>query len=172
MKLMLVGRPGVGKTTVARAVMEALGRRAGGFWTGEIREGGERRGFCLVTAAGDSSIMAHVAWAGRMPRVGRYGVDVGVVDRLAVSALRSAVSDPEVECVVVDEIGRMELLSPAFRRAVESCFRSPKAAVATAREGADPFVDELMRSEGVEVLRVTSSSRQRMAAEVLRRLGG
>jgi nucleoside-triphosphatase len=48
--LLLTGRPGVGKTTVIKKVAEALGDRAGGFYTEEIRGAeGRRRGFQLVT---------------------------------------------------------------------------------------------------------------------------
>ncbi|MFZ1060598.1 MAG: nucleoside-triphosphatase, partial [Candidatus Rokuibacteriota bacterium] len=44
--LLITGNPGSGKTTVIRRVAAALsGRRLGGFYTEEIRVGGERRGF-------------------------------------------------------------------------------------------------------------------------------
>lgn len=41
--LLITGRPGVGKTTLIRRLAETLGDRAGGFYTEEIREAGERR---------------------------------------------------------------------------------------------------------------------------------
>ncbi|PYN08550.1 MAG: hypothetical protein DME02_07250 [Candidatus Rokuibacteriota bacterium] len=45
MALLLTGRPGVGKTTVIRAVAAAVPtRRVGGFFSEEIRVRGERRG--------------------------------------------------------------------------------------------------------------------------------
>ncbi|MDR7439301.1 MAG: nucleoside-triphosphatase, partial [Armatimonadota bacterium] len=43
--MLLTGRPGVGKTTVVRAVVERLSARVGGFYTEEIREAGRRQGF-------------------------------------------------------------------------------------------------------------------------------
>ena len=56
--LLLTGRPGIGKTTVIKAVATALGERAGGFYT----EGGPggRQGFRLVTLDGQEVVMAHV----------------------------------------------------------------------------------------------------------------
>ena len=40
--LLLTGHPGVGKTTVIKQVAAALGGRAGGFYTEEIRGPGGR----------------------------------------------------------------------------------------------------------------------------------
>ncbi len=46
--LLITGPPGVGKTTVIRSLAERLkDRRLGGFYTAELREGRERRGFRL-----------------------------------------------------------------------------------------------------------------------------
>lgn len=58
--LLISGRPGVGKTTLIRRLADALGNRAGGFYTEEIRESGDRTGFRLVTLRGRSAIFAHV----------------------------------------------------------------------------------------------------------------
>src|SRR5262249_55178021 len=84
--LLLTGRPGVGKTTVIRAVANRLPRsRLAGFVTEEIRVRGERRGFALVTLDGRRRVIAHVDREG--PRVGKYGVDVETLEALARSAL-------------------------------------------------------------------------------------
>src|SRR5688500_5463575 len=72
--LLLTGRPGVGKTTIVTRVAKGLERKPGGFYTEEVRERGERRGFRAVTFAGDARAIADVDFRGT-PRVGRYGVD-------------------------------------------------------------------------------------------------
>ena len=52
--LLLMGVPGIGKTTVIRRVAARLkGRRLGGFYTEEIREDGVRRGFGQETVEGN-----------------------------------------------------------------------------------------------------------------------
>jgi nucleoside-triphosphatase len=74
--LLITGTPGIGKTTVIRRVAErvdAEGLR--GFYTEEIRERRERRGFRLVSFDGTERIIANVDYPKRY-RVGRYGVDV------------------------------------------------------------------------------------------------
>lgn len=90
--LLLTGAPGVGKTTVVRAVTGALsGRRLAGFFTDEVRAGRERRGFAFVTLEGRRARMADVSRPGA-PRVGKYGVDVEVIDALSRSAVVATIA--------------------------------------------------------------------------------
>jgi nucleoside-triphosphatase len=58
--LLLTGLPGVGKTTVVRKVLNLLppNFKAGGFFTEEVREGGERMGFQIVTTDGQRAWLA------------------------------------------------------------------------------------------------------------------
>jgi nucleoside-triphosphatase len=56
--LLLTGAPGVGKTTVIRRVATQLEmRQLRGFYTEEIREGGERRGFRLLGFQGQERVV-------------------------------------------------------------------------------------------------------------------
>ena len=83
MALLITGPPGVGKTTAIRAVASGLaGARLSGFFTEEMRSRGARRGFELVTFDGRRAVMAHVDRRGA-PRVGKYGVDAGVLETTA-----------------------------------------------------------------------------------------
>jgi NTPase len=76
--LLITGAPGIGKTTVMRRVAEGLKHKGlRGFYTEEIREEGELRGFRLVNFDGTTQIIAHVDVRKR-GRVGKYGVDVAV----------------------------------------------------------------------------------------------
>lgn len=168
-RILLQGRPGVGKTTVARRLV-ALLRRAGvpvtGFTTEQIREGGRRVGFAVEAVSGESELLAHVDLPGP-PRVGRYGVDLGAFDRVAVPALRSPGAGG---VVVIDELGKMELFSDAFRDAVGALFDSDVAVVATIHVYEHALTDDLKRRPGVEVLRVTAANRSTLPREVLSRL--
>jgi len=72
---LLTGRPGTGKTSLIKEAASAAGGKAGGFYTEEIRSGGSRQGFRLITLDGDEAVLAHI----NIPsphRVSRYGVDV------------------------------------------------------------------------------------------------
>jgi nucleoside-triphosphatase len=159
----------VGKTTVIRAVAGTLGDRAGGFYTEEVRDEGRRTGFRLVAfGAGPerTGMLASVNIAGRY-RVGKYGVHIRDLERVGVAALQEAVKEPGIGVVIVDEIGKMELFSTAFRGAVESALASPKRVVASATSGPQPWVDAIKARSGVTVVEVTRSNRDEMPARIL-----
>jgi nucleoside-triphosphatase len=165
--LLLTGRPGVGKTTVIQAVAEALGDRAGGFYTEEIRGTGRRTGFRLVTLDGQEAVMSHVDLKGMgRPRVGRYGVDVGAIERVGVAALRQAMQERRI--VVVDEIGKMELFCGPFKDAVLQAVGGPYTVIATAMAKPNPWVDALKAMPQVETWEVTPQNRDKLAKKVLR----
>jgi nucleoside-triphosphatase len=59
--LFLTGNPGVGKTTLIRAVVQRLkGITCAGFYTEETRQGGQRTGFRVVTLDEQKGILAIV----------------------------------------------------------------------------------------------------------------
>ena len=86
--LILTGRPGIGKTTIIKAVIARLGDRAGGFYTEEILGPGGRKGFRLFTLDGQSAVIAHIDFKSRS-QVGRYNVKVETIDQLGAGAIRS-----------------------------------------------------------------------------------
>lgn len=165
--LLLTGRPGVGKTTVIREVVARLSVRAGGFYTKEVREGGRRTGFRLVTLDGAEGLLAGVNI--RSPyRVGRYKVHLDDLERVGVESLRRAVEQPDVSLVVVDEIGKMELFSAAFRQVVLAALDSPKPVLAAAMLHPHPWVDAVKVRADVNLVEVTPENRQTLPAQISR----
>src|SRR5512143_694144 len=135
--LILTGRPGIGKTTIIKAVIAQLGDRAGGFYTEEILGPGGRKGFRLITLDGRSDVIAHMDFKSRS-QVGRYGVKVEVIDQLGAGAIRSAVDTNPI--VIIDEIGKMELFSSSFQSARLKAISSQKIVIATAMQDDHPWV--------------------------------
>ncbi|MFN2590145.1 MAG: NTPase [Actinomycetota bacterium] len=166
-RVLIEARPGAGKTTAARRLVDAL-RRAGvpvrGFTTAELREGGRRVGFAVEAVDGERAVLAHQRIPGP-PRVGRYGVDVEAFERVALPALEDP-GRPGV--VVIDELGKMELASARFREAVERLLSGQAAVVATVHVHRDPFTDALKRR--FEVLRLTRDNRDLLPAKLADRL--
>jgi len=162
--VLLTGRPGVGKTTVIRAVVERLGIPAGGFYTAEIREGRARKGFKLITLDGQEAVMAHVDLPGP-PRVSKYGVDVRAIDRVAVPAIQRAVEAGGL--VVIDEIGPMELYSEAFKGAVLRAVESGRPVLATIMLRPNRWADKLKRRPGVRLIEVTRANRDTLPEQLV-----
>ena len=170
-RLLLQGRPGIGKTTVARRLLTLLqeaGVPVGGFTTGELRTGGYREGFLVEAVSGAREVLAHVDLPGP-PRVGRYGVDLAAFDRVALPALHTPATGG---VVVVDELGKMELASVPFRDAVMQLLDRDVAVVATVQRARDRFTDALRRRPGIRVVRVTEATRDALPEQLMGRLVG
>jgi len=161
-KILITGRPGIGKTTVVKKIMEmcsGAGLKVGGMITYEIREGGRRVGFKVIDVSiGREGTLARVGLSGRF-RIGRYTVNLNDLEDVGVRAIRRALSDADV--VVIDEIGPMELFSDEFKRAVEDAFNSEKPVIATIHIRADryPLCRRIKRLSGVKVYVTSYSNR-------------
>jgi nucleoside-triphosphatase len=159
----LIGRPGVGKTTCIRKLLELLRVPAGGFVTEEIREADKRVGFSLRTLDGRQAILAHIDRSGG-PRVGKYGVNLDALDRVGVPAIREAVRRGRL--VVIDEIGKMELAGAAFRQAVEEALESPATVLATILMADHPWADRIKLHPAVQLIEVTRANREPLPARL------
>jgi nucleoside-triphosphatase len=166
---LLTGPPGVGKTTLIKEAITAIEQRAGGFYTREMRSQGVRQGFEIVTLDGASAILASVDFHGPH-RVSKYGVMVDNMDNVGVAALRRAIK--ECDTVVVDEIGKMELFSPAFREAVLEALDSGKKLLGTIMLAPHPWADRIKQDPRVEVVMVSRANHQQVAQELLAWLKG
>ncbi len=161
--LLVTGTPGCGKTTQVRRVAQGLpGVQKAGFLTTEIRVGGERAGFALVTCDGRKGTLSHVQFPGP-PRVGRYGVDLPGFEAFLNGIPFTA---PGTRLVLIDEIGKMECFSPLFRRTVVACLDGPVPVVATIALRGDRFIEGIKQRPDGELVVVTRENRERLAGEL------
>lgn len=162
--LLLTGTPGCGKTTAVRAVADRLGgRRLGGFYTEEIRSGGQRQGFRLIGFDHTETTIAHVEFESNH-RVGKYGVDVAAVDEAAEKTLTL---DAAIDVYFVDEIGKMECMSRRFVVLARRLLDAGAIVVATVSKKGGGFIDEVKQLGGAERWEVTRDNRDAMPDRML-----
>jgi nucleoside-triphosphatase len=168
LKLFLTGDPGCGKTTVVRRVVERLVPKVAmtGFWTEELREGASRTGFRGVTLDGRDFLLAHVREKG-VAKVGPYGVVLEGLERVGLETLRPSAA---TRLVVLDEVGKMESFSAAFRETVEALLASSVPVLGTVAVHGVGFPKRVRQDRRIELVRMTRASRDAMVGDVLRRL--
>ena len=166
-RILVAGPPGVGKTTLVRRVLELLpGVRAAGFYTREVRAWSGRTGFRVIALDGRAGWLASVGGAGDA-KVGRYGVHVAEFEAIALPALQLR---PNVDFLVVDEIGKMECLSPAFVAAARRVLAADVALLGTVAKAGGGFIAEAKRTPGVELMELTMANRDEMPGLIAARL--
>ncbi|MEW6572348.1 MAG: NTPase [Bacillota bacterium] len=163
-KILLTGQPGIGKTTVIVRLASLLGESAAGFYTAELREKGKRVGFKVVTLGGREETLSHVDLSSPY-KVGKYGVNLtGLAP--AFAEIENALEQQQRRCLLIDEIGRMELLVPGFHELILRVFESPLPLVATVPLKPLPFTDALKRKLDVTLFQVTVSNREELPAQI------
>src|SRR4030042_5348897 len=165
---LLSGAPGVGKTTIIKQAIDTVKEKTGGFYTREIRSHVVRQGFEIVTLDGQSAIRPHINIHSPY-RVSKYGVDTENLDKIGVSALRRAIQ--ECDIVVIDEIGKMELFSLAFREAVLEAIGSGKSLRGTIMLAHHPWADQIKQDPRVKVLTVSRTNYHQILEEFTAWLG-
>jgi nucleoside-triphosphatase len=168
--ILITGTPGVGKTTLALRVVEVIrskGYGVGGIITQEIKENESRVGFELLDLyTGSRGILARVDLRG--PRVGKYGVDLRNLEQIGVASILNAIRRRDVDILVVDEIGPMELSCPQFAVALKEAIRSCKPFLGTIQfKLRDKIFDILGSNEIPQIIELTHRDRDRLIKVVL-----
>ena len=166
--LLIVGRPGVGKTTLIKRLAQSLPRELiDGFLTEELREDEQRLGFWLSPLDGRQVLLAHRQME-RGVRVGSYRVNTTVLEDVAVPVIRRAMQSALI--LFLDELGKMELCSKSFEQAAQEAFDHGPPIVATAGVVPLPFVAALKRRRDVELIPLSTSNRDVVEEELAARL--
>ncbi|MCD6363433.1 MAG: NTPase [Synergistetes bacterium] len=160
--LILTGPPGVGKTTLLKKLMEGVSD-ARGFFTEEIREGGRRRGFKLITLSGRECVLAHESLSSPY-RVGKYGVNLSDFEKIGVGEIEKGLSEG-ASIIVIDEIGKMELFSRRFEKALLKALDSLRV-VATMGRINHPVVKRIRARKDVEIIEVRLDNRSILAHQL------
>ncbi|MCP4748246.1 MAG: NTPase [Desulfobacteraceae bacterium] len=163
-KTLITGKPGVGKTTLIRKIINQLQPvPMAGFYTREIRSKGHRSGFELQGLNGDRRILAHVDLQS-LHRVGKYGVDTAGFDKFL---LKLDLLNPETVIIVIDEIGKMELFSNRFHTLIRNILSTNKMLLATIALHGKGLIEQIKQRPDVHLLEVTGNNRENLETAIL-----
>ena len=163
--LLVTGLPDVGKTTLIKKLAEVLkGLHPVGFYTEEIRERGERKGFELVSLEGMRGLLSHREIE-RTFRVGQYKVDLKSFEDFLDSI---SFFNPLTRLIILDEIGKMECFSDQFKKLLEEILDSEKWVIATiALKGSGP-IEKVKKRQDIKLFEITQKNRDALFSEIFK----
>jgi len=168
MNILLTGPPRCGKSTVIEKLVKQIQRPVTGFFTREIQERGRRVGFAIVTLDGKEGILGHEG--SKSPRrVGKYGVNIDELDRIAVPSMTPSAAD---QIVIIDEIGKMECFSPLFRGTLIKTLDSANPVIGSVAQKGTPFIEKIKERKDVLLVTVSEKNRDALPAELLLQIPG
>ncbi|XP_070180929.1 cancer-related nucleoside-triphosphatase homolog isoform X2 [Littorina saxatilis] len=178
--ILLTGPPGVGKTTLVQKACTALKETntpVQGFYTEEVRSGGRRIGFDVVTLCGNRGPLARIDSDGsgqqqREHKVGQYSVKLNAFEQTALPVLRiPASSSTAPPVIVVDEVGKMEMFSTTFVQMVRTLVsRGNTTVLATIpipKGRPIPLVEELRSHKDAHVFEISKSNRDSLLQDIV-----
>jgi len=159
--ILVTGPPGIGKTSTLRRTVKELQNRQykiGGMFCREVREGGIRVGFEIKDiSTGQRGWLAHVNQL-TGPTIGKYHVNLTDLDIISAGSILDALKNADI--LAVDEIGPMELLSPAFSSALTKAVEGSKPLIGTIHYRlSNSLVNNIKAREDTELLTVTYENR-------------
>jgi nucleoside-triphosphatase len=162
-KIGITGMPSVGKTDTLIKIIEALeehGYVVEGMITEPIIEKKKRVGFYVTDwQTKDREVFAHINFEMK-DKVGKYGVDVNALEKIGVPAIEKAITNEEVNIIVIDEIGKMEMLSEKFCEMVIEALDSDKPIMVTLhKKSRTPLLQDVRRRDDIRILEVTPVNR-------------
>ena len=153
--VLFTGSPGCGKSTLIEKIVKKSPKAKTGFFTREIREKDQRVGFSIETLDGQQGVLAHVDIDSRF-KVGKYGVNIDDIDRIAVPSM---LPDHEDQMVIIDEIGKMECFSAPFKEALVQILESKNPVLGSIALKGGRFIEKVKKRKDVHLIRISEKDR-------------
>lgn len=162
--IFLTGAPSSGKTTVIKKIINKLTVSANGFYTEEERVNEKRVGFLMKSLDGKEGYLAHQDIESDFP-IRRYGVSIENIETIAVSSIRPVADN----IIILDEIGKMECFSEAFKKAALKALDSPNMVIGTIAFGGDEFILKIKQRSDIEIIEVNPLNRDSLPDMIMQK---
>ena len=162
-KIGITGMPSVGKTQTLIKIIEKIeksGYKVEGMITEPIIEKKKRVGFYVEDwQTGEKEVFAHIDIDSK-DRVGKYGVELKALENIGVTAIEKAIAGEDIDIIIIDEIGKMEMLSERFCEVVIDALDSDKPIMVTLhKKSRTPLLQDIRRRDDIRILEVTAVNR-------------
>ncbi len=162
-KIGITGMPSVGKTRTLIKIIESLekhGYTVEGMITEPVIEKKKRVGFYVADwQTKEHEVFAHIDFETK-EKVGNYGVDTNALERIGVPAVEKAITDDGIDIIIIDEVGKMEMLSERFCEVVIEALDSDKPIMVTLhKKSRTPLLQDVRRRDDIRILEVTPVNR-------------
>lgn len=161
---LLTGEPGIGKTSILMDVLAELDFKAMGFVTQKIKSGKTDKGVNLMTLDGQQAVLASTSKKSTY-KVGKYCVDLDVVNDVGVVALQKAIAESEL--IVIDQIGKMETFSKKFREMAQRCLDCDVPVFGVIQNFASPFINSVTNRDDVVIINIDAANREDMPVNLV-----
>lgn len=161
--IFITGKPGCGKTSLVKEIIEALNLDTEGFYTSEIRKNNERIGFEISSLSGKKEILAHKDFKS-FPKVSKYGVNLNNLEEIGVNSILEALEENKL--IIIDEVGKMEMLSEKFKKTVITALNSKNKVLGTIKLTSDSFTSKIKKRPDTKVFYLTRENREEIKKEI------
>lgn len=159
MKVLLTGKPGIGKSTILEKVKRSFIGPKFGIIGKEIRNQNRRVGFEAINHLGKRKTFAHTTDITSSNIVGgKYFVDLKVINDFVIPEIEIGINDPD-SLIFIDEIGRMQALSNIFLQVVEKILNSSSNVIATIVFDPEPWSVEFKENKSIVLVEVSKKNR-------------
>jgi nucleoside-triphosphatase len=133
MKIILQGRPGIGKSTILKKVYSLLeSKNPKGCIVEEERENGDRVGFRIkYLPEGSLTKLASINEKLSDAYLSKYSINIDAIENEMIPYMLSMKSESPHGVFIFDEIGRMQQKSEKFVQAVDHIMSISKPVIAT-----------------------------------------
>ncbi len=168
MLILLSGKSGIGKSTILSKLNQISKGELDGILAQEILDSNcQRLGFAaeILNRSEKPVIFAEITRDPSRMQIGEFSVELEAIDRFIVPQIESALQSGRV--TIIDEIGRMQMLSPSFRSLTEKIVAADSLVIATIVHDPEPWSLPIKNHPNAVVITVDTQNRNALPGLLL-----